>query len=298
MCFFSLSTVTETGILGEEHSNAILKLFVDSHIRDMNGRGSTIKPSIHSEIRRHEFFVSLIKIAIYKLITIPKKEISKMRKKGYEVSVAKATMPTVPAALERIYQDYLYPVLKKMPAGSKMRDALGSDEVLLLFHQHLKQLSNVFEEYAEANESDEASIHSKKDLPGIPSGSMALKQFGLFASDSGFVGGDESIRRFSLVNATESFIGNKPLVVTTGVTVKDVRQIFAASQHDIVINDAEKKVITTYDKDHQELMVFSEFLEAIARLGVLKYHNDSTLSHETCIKYAVAKVCKIDFTNM
>ena len=68
--------LTETGILGEENSNAILRIFVDSHITSGKGRG--MRPSIHSEIRRYEFFVALMKIAILKNITLPKRELTKL----------------------------------------------------------------------------------------------------------------------------------------------------------------------------------------------------------------------------
>lgn len=47
--------VTETGILGEEDSSAVLKIFIDSHIRGMGGKGSNAKPSIHSQITQTEF---------------------------------------------------------------------------------------------------------------------------------------------------------------------------------------------------------------------------------------------------
>ena len=56
--------ITETGILGEEHSNAILKVFLESHIRGIRGRDPKVKPSIHSEICQTEFFVALIKISV------------------------------------------------------------------------------------------------------------------------------------------------------------------------------------------------------------------------------------------
>jgi hypothetical protein len=61
--------LTETSILGEEHSSAILRIFIDSHIGAKNGK-SKVKPSIHSQIHRHEFFVALIKIAIICFLSI------------------------------------------------------------------------------------------------------------------------------------------------------------------------------------------------------------------------------------
>ena len=50
--------ITETGILTEEHSNAILKVFLESHIRGIGGKSAKIKPSISSEICQTEFVSS------------------------------------------------------------------------------------------------------------------------------------------------------------------------------------------------------------------------------------------------
>jgi hypothetical protein len=170
--------ITETGILGEEHSNAILKIFLDSHIHNWNGKRA--KPTIHSEISRHEFYVALIKIAILKNITLPKKDIAKLRKKGQTISAEKAVIPTVPSALEMIYHDYLYPVLTKMPAGSKMRDAVNSDEVLLLFHSHMSQLSKAFEKYAKFDKNEDGGDEIQRVSSETPTGSMTCRSFGMF----------------------------------------------------------------------------------------------------------------------
>jgi len=103
---------------------------------------------------------------------------------------------------------------------------------------------------------------------------------------------------------------------TSSITQKDVRQIFSASQHDnIEANESEQRKVADDDNlsSHQELMIFSEFLEAIARLGVLKYHSrhmkegegeddgaeveqeqeEQALSHYECIKLAVDRVCSM-----
>jgi len=78
---------------------------------------------------------------------------------------------------------------------------------------------------------------------------------------------------------------------------KDVRQIFSASQHDSdVPAETERKMIIEDNgiNSDQEVMVFSEFLEAIARLGVLKYHQtDSKLEDYECIKLAVERTCAV-----
>ena len=64
--------VTETGILGEEDSSAVLKIFIDSHIRGIQGKGSkgpNAKPSIHSQITQTEFVSgNLFSMILYILI--------------------------------------------------------------------------------------------------------------------------------------------------------------------------------------------------------------------------------------
>ena len=79
---------------------------------------------------------------------------------------------------------------------------------------------------------------------------------------------------------------------------KDVRQIFSASQHDSdVPAESERKKVEDDDNvsSHYELMIFSEFLEAVARLGVLKYHQDEAAKLEDyeCIKLAVERTCAL-----
>jgi len=293
--------LTETGILGEEDSNTILRIFVDSHIRSGKSKGA--RPSIHSEIHRHEFFVALIKIAIYKNITLKRKEISKLRKKGHQVTLSIAKLPSASKALEMIYHDFLSPVLENMPAGSKMRTAVGSDNVMILFYDNLTQLSAVFAQFAE--ESDEEGINEEYlndsgELSMIPDGSMNCQHFGKFAADTGFVDSNILGRRFSAHGRKHSIMGNR---ASSSVTQKDVRQIFSASQHDSDDNEVEQKKVADDENldHHHELMIFSEFLEAVARLGVLKYQThakgkdaekqEEVLSHYECIKLAVKQVC-------
>mmetsp|Transcript_9929 Transcript_9929/g.21489 ORF Transcript_9929/g.21489 Transcript_9929/m.21489 type:complete len:545 (+) Transcript_9929:163-1797(+) len=293
--------LTETGILGEEHSNAILRIFVDSHIRTSKSKG--VRPSIHSEIRRHEFFVALVKIAILKNITIRRKEISKLRKKGHQVSVAKAKVPSPPEALEMIYEEFLSPVLDKMPAGCKMRAAVGSDSVMILFYDNLTQLAECFEKYAEESSEEglDDGLPINRDglgeLSMIPTGSMTVHEFGKFATDTGFVDSNENIVVRNAQGRKHSIMGNR---FSSSVTQKDVRQIFSASQHDSdEPNETEQKKVADDDNlsSHHELMIFSEFLEAVARLGVLKYHfthrmeeQEEVLSHYECIERAVIQV--------
>ena len=151
-----------------------------------------------------------------------------------------------------------------MPAGSEMRNAVRSKEVLLVLHDNMDKLSKAFELYVVDEEDsssddtdDDHSSDISKDKPCA--GAITCKEFGRFAADAGFLGGNEVIRRFSVLN-----IGRKNSIVTKnygsssfGVTEKDVRQIFAASQHDLDVEEEanNKTVNDSFDADHhQELM--------------------------------------------
>ena len=215
---------------------------------------------------------SLFNLQIYKKITVPKKAIAKLRRTGLYASNKKAVMPTVPAALNAIYTDHLLPVLTRMPAGSKMRNSLASNEVLLLLHDKMDMLSKAFELYSK--DDDESSRGDEEERNhNVPSneGAITCKQFEQFASDSGLLGGDEVIRRFSVLN-----LGRKNSVATdkaaggikVGVTRKDVRQIFAASQHDLEVTDAERRAVSRNKNadHHQELM--GEYLSTIRILRI------------------------------
>eukprot|EP00574_Skeletonema_japonicum_P002311 CAMPEP_0201723846 /NCGR_PEP_ID=MMETSP0593-20130828/7740_1 /ASSEMBLY_ACC=CAM_ASM_000672 /TAXON_ID=267983 /ORGANISM="Skeletonema japonicum, Strain CCMP2506" /LENGTH=533 /DNA_ID=CAMNT_0048214989 /DNA_START=70 /DNA_END=1671 /DNA_ORIENTATION=+ len=284
--------LSETSILGEEHSSAILKIFIDSHISAKSGK-SKVKPSIHSEIHRHEFLLALIKLSIFKFITLPKKEIARLKRQGQHIPNSKRNVPTVPKALELVYEKHLAPVLANMPAGAKMRDAVASKEVLILFYDNLEGLNNCFKKFAQFKSKD---------------GSISLPEFSAFAMSAGFSGGGErrvglqkssSFRNGRAAERKHSIMGDK---TSKGVTPKDIRQIFSASQND---RPEEIEENNQEDVSHYEVMTFSEFVEAIARLGVMKFaqgspnegadeQHEEQLSYYECIKLAVEKACSIE----
>lgn len=51
-CFYS---ITQSFSIGEEHSIAIQKVFIESHIRGLGGKRPNEKPSIHTQIGQTEF---------------------------------------------------------------------------------------------------------------------------------------------------------------------------------------------------------------------------------------------------
>ena len=281
--------LSETSILGEEHSSAILRIFIDSHINAKTGK-SKVKPSIYSEIHRHEFLLALIKISIFKFISLPKKEIARLKRQGQHIPNSKRNVPTVPKALEMVYEQHLAPLLAQMPAGAKMRDAVTSKEVLILFYDNLEGLKRCFNKFAQSDSED---------------GSISLTEFSVFAMAAGFSGGgrrmglqkSSSFRNGRASERKHSITGDK---TSLGVTPKDIRQIFSASQNDRPEEVEEKN---KEEVSHYEVMTFSEFVEAIARLGVMKFAQGSPmeggsdeqseeLSYYECIKLAVSAAVK------
>ncbi|EJK68312.1 hypothetical protein THAOC_10520 [Thalassiosira oceanica] len=93
---------------------------------------------------------------------------------------------------------------------------------------------------------------------------------------------------------------------STQVSARDIRQIFSASQ-----NDAEDEAVLQKVNEvdnishHHQLMSFSEWLESICRLGVLKFSLKKKVQGEDegdghvgdlhyfdCIKKAIEMVCE------
>mmetsp|Transcript_52773 Transcript_52773/g.78221 ORF Transcript_52773/g.78221 Transcript_52773/m.78221 type:complete len:226 (+) Transcript_52773:1373-2050(+) len=218
-------------------------------------------------MRRHEFLVSLIKIAAYKYIMVPKQKLASLKKKGHEVSISKASTPSATEALEMLCSEFIMPAIEKH-SGSSIRTLLGSDEVLLILHDNLDRLSSAFNHYTVNTAIDCISTESGKGISPRQSRMMDLKGFSSFANDAAFLGGSAEFQ--------------------DELNVKAVRQIFSASQHDTTSNSDEMQLA----ESHQQYMVFAEFLEAILRLGVAKW-TDEDKSALVLIERAVKLACSI-----
>ena len=270
----------ETNIFqGEDHSNELLKLFLESHI--ISEKETISAANIHSEIHLFEFFLCLIKIAIFKYITLVKKKVALLKKKGHQVSIAKASTPSPYEAVKTLYVEFLKPYIDTKPEAAALKASLGSDEVLLLLYENLDELSHAFHLYSNDRNKHEEEQDQKSEQPNI-SGMMNIKQFGNFVNDAEFLG--------DIITSERKNKGSEH----DHLTVKDVRQIFSASQHDSVSNPEEIKLVEDGgERDvHQEQMVFSEFLEAISRFGALKWP-DPSLTYLEKIRFAVKKTCSV-----
>ena len=242
--------VHETEILLGENANMILKFF-----------GADPKTTnIHSEIDKWEFFVSFVKIAIYKHIDLAKKQSLNRKKKGREAAISKTSSPTPSQAMAMMFNVHFKPVIARLTVSTAIKASLGSEECLLLLHNHLVTLRRTFCVYIKS------SFDEKTMDEHIQEGAMTVKQFSSFAT---------------------LFLG---ISMNEDVTMKEVRQIFSAAQSDTE-NEAETRLTDVNFDSHQELMVFPEFIEAVARLGVLKYcKRDAVKPEIECIKLALQRI--------
>ena len=179
---------------------------------------------------------------------------------------------------------------------------MDSEDILLLIYDHLDDLTHVFATYSETN------LMNMKDLEGIREiGMMNLQQFIQLSTDCDFLGPTIALIENNDKKEDESGISTTTYhkqinpfgdVTTKDITLKDIRQVFSASQHDTAMNDVELQFLE--DDSHKETMVFPEYIEAIVRLGFLKYtiHCDgATLlrptgntQHFEFVRLAVSKV--------
>ncbi len=202
-------------------------------------------------------------------------------KTGQNAGITQASTPTQSVALEMLFNEYLLPVIHRLPASTAVKKALDSEDVLLLINEHLHELSHVFCKYAETK-------FNKSDIDGSrDSAIMNLQQFILFATDYGFVGPSTSIKILKKNGDCEGGVNND-------INLKDVRQVFSASQHDTAMNDVENDL---EDDTHKETMVFPEYIEAVIRLGFVKYSlpgESHDKDHYECVRRAVMKIISSD----
>ena len=178
-------------------------------------------------------------------------------------------LPSVPKALKMWYEEFILPIFTNFQAGTKTQDIITTDA----FMDNLLQLGEVFKEYC-ANDFEERKARVDGAGDQVTAEEMSLKGFTCFANNAGFIDVEVVVHksqehRFSITGDRSSI----------GRGVRYVHQIFAASQHDDM-DIADKKVD---DVDHQQRMNIAEFLEGVARLGLLKYQN-GTLADYDCIR--------------
>ncbi len=246
---FSNFLKESSAVHGTHHNDAMVKIFTEANIQDGSHDGHEGNPNnpLSRELHQHEFFVAIIATAVYLNITL--------KSKGGRSSVAAARgrrgsqKITPSTAVETLYDGAFRPYIEKHLEGTSIKAALGTDEVLLLFKENDEKLRHVFRIYGDRV----ADKNSKINL----SNAMNLKEFGNCVSDSGL------LKRSNTKSNDE-------------LTFKEIRQAFAAAQHDSAIEVDEKQAVEDGGRsNHLTQMTYCEFLEAIARLGAAKWEQGS-----------------------
>lgn len=197
---------------------------------------------ISSEMNQWEFFISIINIALYKYA-------DSRKNKGRQVALSTSTAAdmTPSQAVHQLFVDHFKSHMDLLPSSIEIKDTLGTEACLLMLHDYLVSLARSFCKCSDLSFDEEALDES------VNAGAMNVKQFSSFGST--FIGG---------IDENENV-----------VTLKGIRQVFSTSQNDEASNETEIQLEDDNIDSHQELMVFPEFIESVARLGVLKYSADN-----------------------
>ena len=228
-------------IEGSNLNDDIQRIFIESHVNDEETQGTV---TLQSELHQHEFFVSMIAVAVFLKIRM---------KRGGRSSIAKARgargkVITPSEAVRQIYDDKFVPYIGKYLIGPSIKAALGTDEVLLLFKQHDEKLRTIFRIYGDR--------FGSKIMKGDSSGAMNIHEFGNLISDS------ELMKKTSKNSNDE-------------LTTKEIRQAFSAAQHDAIADEHEAAAVAEGTRSsHLTQMTYCEFLEAIARIGASKWEGE------------------------
>mmetsp|Transcript_5508 Transcript_5508/g.11261 ORF Transcript_5508/g.11261 Transcript_5508/m.11261 type:complete len:543 (-) Transcript_5508:66-1694(-) len=144
-------------------------------------------------------------------------------------------------ALDLFMKHYCLPLIERHLYGAVAKHAVATDEVLAMFYDHLEELKAQFHSYSSISSPEEEAAGADVD------DALTITEFGMLIEDSGLIG------------KTSANIEDE-------LTLKETRQAFAAAQ-------GEEEGAGGIGLKHNQMMDFPEFVEAIARLGCLKWEN-------------------------
>lgn len=163
--------------------------------------------------------------------------------------------------LLQLLDEKILPLMHRRLPGALGKMALDQDDVLSLFYDAEDELRDIFLRRAGGGAEDE----------------ITMAEFVGLVDDAGLVG------RASNAGAQNPEAAAAPAVeqhASNTLTLKDVRQAFAASQTEVAFAAAgHKKARTPHHADSRDrdahsantLMSFAEFIEAVARIGLIKW---------------------------
>lgn len=196
--------------------NTITKIYIETQIPSKDG----LHPSgiIEKEISRAEMIICMFRLAIHLYIITPKRK-SKLRRQSKEdKSISFLQTPSYAEAFKMFVCDYISPLMNKSSSGKLIKRLLAQEDILLYFFDSRELLMDCFEKFACTDKRDDCSVTDK---------TMELREFNLLVGSA------------NLFSATDD----------NGIelSAKDIRHIFASSQHDSAIDQNEKKIVADND---------------------------------------------------
>lgn len=226
-----------------------------------------------TSLNRFEFVEALLLVALAKFGVYTPPGLAVKRKKGRG-----ETTRTASDAIRVFLRDFVAPTVKELGTG-EAREALREEETKYILIKHLPRLRRVFMSYAshKAGPTDEFgnirnSTMTKGDFIKVLKASRLLSERRKLS-----VGTDHT--ELTIAEARRAFSGSQ---------LDDDHAIRYASTRDIFS-------LEEADNDNSESLVMSEFLDALARVAVLKWTHGELTAGQKVVK-CIEAIANLDLS--
>ena len=197
--------------------NVIMKIYIDNQISDKSDGG------IEKEITRGELIAIVLRLAIHLYLTTPKRKSILEKESRRDKSISYFKLPSYAEALEMIIHDHVAPLMNRIFSGASICRLLAQEDILLYFFEQKDRLLDFFQKHAGSDQNADGDLTEK---------TIEIDEFSL------------------LIDNAELFLKGKADDQEIELTGKDVRQIFALSQHDAALDEDERNIVEgSFDKN-------------------------------------------------
>lgn len=180
-------------------------------------------------------------------------------------------------ALQQLFDDNLaqaFRIHQGQLIGSITKETLATDEILAILYVHKDQLETVFKTYL-ASKQDYWDNNFQLDV-----GYMTLNEYLVLLEDSKLIGSsnDDSSDLLTLKEVRQAFAGAQDdIVVVQPTLARNASHRALSSSHKQLAagSSAADKGAAANGPSQSMLLSFAEFLEAILRLALLKWEDDT-----------------------
>jgi len=320
--------VRGVGLFAAGDHRVLSDIFYEVNREDLGGEDTAQKQSNpDDELLRFEFIESLVRLAMNKYNIREegvKRDLNpwgggiktfKPGKIGVEDwLVDRNEYDVMSAATAWLFREHILPKVDSQLELNPLREGLREDKVQACFQQHIRSLERVYQYYAtrgrEAQRESTRKLHGEEHWRlatfaveyggGQDRPTMNLYEFGELMRDSGLAGGkkqkdpsdtaDEAPPKNMLDNLFKSPFDEhgrpkqkgKGTFVVNELTAQEARACFAGAQAD-----------TDSRPDELNEMVFSEFIEALARVALAKWE-DPRIQFKDKVLLAVESVSRLE----